>query len=148
MVWSSNVADWAASCSSLRLRAAAERAAERGPQRHLVQPRPQRVAHPEAAGLAHQHQERGLKGILRVVRISQDAPADAQDHRPMPLHQGGERLFGRITPLGREPLEQLPIGQVANRPGREEHAKLPHDAAILSCGHGLSPCLGRLMFNV
>ena len=68
----------------------------------------------------------------------------------MPLHQGGERLFGRIAPLGREPLEELPISQLADRPGREQCAKLPHDAAILSYGHGLppSPCFGRLKSNV
>ena len=68
----------------------------------------------------------------------------------MPLDQGGERLFGRIAPLGREPLEELPIGQLTDRPGREERTKLPHDAAILSYGHGMSPspCLGRLKSNV
>ena len=137
MVSCSNVADWAASRSSRRRRAAAERAARRGPQRHLVQPGSQRVAHPEAAGLAHQNQESGLKGILRVVRIGQYAPANAQDHRPMPLDQGGERLLGRIAPLGREPLEKLAVGQLTDRADREECAKLPHDAAILSQGHGL-----------
>jgi hypothetical protein len=68
----------------------------------------------------------------------------------MPLDQGGERLFGRIAPFGRESLEELPIGQLADRPGREERTKLPHDPAILSYGHGLSPSprLGRLKLKV
>jgi hypothetical protein len=89
-----------------------------------------------------------LEGILRVMRIGQNAAADAQNHRTMPLDQCGERLFGPIAPLGREPLEQLTIGQVAIRSGREECAKLPHDAVIVPYGHGLSPCLGRLKSNV
>ena len=42
-------------------------------------------------GPADQHQERRLEGILNVMFLAQDAPADAQDHRSMTSDQGGKR---------------------------------------------------------
>jgi hypothetical protein len=67
-----------------------------------------------------QHQERGLQGVLGVVRVAEDLPADAQDHRPVPLHQGREgRLVGVVSP-GHESLDELPVGDVADHAELEE----------------------------
>ncbi len=40
----------------------------------------------QRAGLAGQDQERGLEGVLGVVSVMEDLAADAQHHRPVPLH--------------------------------------------------------------
>jgi len=79
-----------------------------------MEPRAQGVAHPEAASLLDKDQERGLECILAVVWIVEHAPADAQDHRSMPLDQGCERQFGGLAALGREDFEELTIGQISN----------------------------------
>src|SRR5579883_2625882 len=42
--------------------------------------------------------------------VVQDAPADAQDHRSMPLHEQGERGLLTLRP---KPLEQLAVGPFA-----------------------------------
>jgi hypothetical protein len=61
-------------------------------------------------GPAGQHEERGLEGVLGVVRVGHQAAAHAQHHRPVPLHEQGER---RLLAAVAEPLEQLPVRQVA-----------------------------------
>ena len=68
------------------------------PTCHLVEPGAQGVPDPERAGPAHQHQEGGLEGVVGVVLVREDRPADAQDHRPVPLDQGRE---GQLGPLAR-----------------------------------------------
>ena len=79
-----------------------------GPDRHAVghpiEPGPQRDAAADRTRFLDEDQERGLEGILGVVRILQDAPADAQDHRPVTRHQDLER---RGVIPGGEALEQL-----------------------------------------
>jgi hypothetical protein len=52
---------------------------------HLLEPRAQRIAHPESTGFLHKNEERGLEGVIPVVGIDQDASAYAQNHRSMPL---------------------------------------------------------------
>ena len=104
-----------------------------------MEPGAQRIPHPEGPGLPDQDQERRLERILGVVRVGQDAPADAQDHRPMPLDQDREGQLGRLAPIGREPLQELPVGQLADRPDVEERAELPEDSPILSDRHDWVP---------
>jgi hypothetical protein len=81
---------------------------DRDPVGDPVQPAPQGVSLPDRAGLFHQDQERGLERVLGVVRFTQDPPADAQDHRPVPRHQ---RLDGPGIPLAEEPLKELRVRQ-------------------------------------
>ena len=102
-----------------------------------MEPGAERVPHPEAAGLLDQDQERGLEGILRVVRVGEHAPADAQDHRPVPLDQDREGQLGRLAAVGREPLQELAVGQLADRPHVEERAKLSQGGPVLSDRHEL-----------
>ena len=68
---------------------------------------------PDRAGLAGQDEERRLEGVLGVVRVAEDAPADGQDHRPVPRHQGRER---RLVAPGDEPPEQRGVGRPATAP--------------------------------
>ena len=109
-----------------------------------MEPGTQRIPHPERPGLLDQDQERGLEGILCIVRVDQHAPADAQDHRPVPLDQDREGQLGRLAPVGREPLQELAVGQVPDRPHVEERAELSEDRPILSDRH--AGCLRRPAF--
>ena len=58
----------------------------------------------------------------------------------MALDQGCEGLLGGVTHPGRKPLQQLPVGQLAGCPDRQQRAKLPQDPLILSRRHSpISP---------
>ena len=57
--------------------------------------------------MAEQYQKRRLKRILRIV-VTQHAPADTPDHRPMPPHQ---RSDGRLIALFDEPAQEPAIGE-------------------------------------
>ena len=59
-----------------------------------MKPGPERLTDPERVGLANQDQERGLEGVLGVVRVADQRSADAPDHRGMPVDQRGKRQFG------------------------------------------------------
>jgi len=47
----------------------------------------------DRCGFASQHQKRGLKGILGIVRVPQQAIANPQNHWPVPAHQRREGVF-------------------------------------------------------
>jgi hypothetical protein len=64
----------------------------------------------DVGGAADQHQEGGLEGVVGVVGVARHPPADAQYHRPVALHQGGER---GLLPAVAEPFEQLPVAEPA-----------------------------------
>ena len=102
---------------------------------NLVQPGTQGIAHPEPPGLLYQDQKRRLKRILGVVRIDQNGPAHTQDHRPVSLDQGRERQLGGFALAGRKPLQELAIGQLADRPDIKKRAKLPDDSPVLADRH-------------
>ena len=55
-----------------------------------MKPAPQGTTDPERAGLAGQQEERGLKSIVGVVGVDENAAADRHDHRPVALDQGLE----------------------------------------------------------
>ena len=91
------------------------RAALRGPLpglagrlvRHAVKPVGQQLGGADGSGLAEQHQEGSLEGVLRLVVIGQRSATDAPDHRrsaaaPAPPGPAG-RGFG-------EGLQQLAVG--------------------------------------
>ena len=89
----------------------------RHPSGDAVQPGPQPAGVADRAGPLHQHQERRLEGVLDVVRVAEDPPADAQHHRAVQCHQ---RVEGRLVVPRREPLEQLAVVQPGHRPGVKE----------------------------
>ena len=92
-----------------------------------MEPGRDRVAHPERAGLAHQHQERRLEGVRGLVLVAQHGPAGAPDQGRMPFDQRGERRLGRLAVAQGEPLEQLPIGDPDERAGVEERLQAARD---------------------
>ena len=57
--------------------------------------------------LPGQDQERRLAGVVGVGRVAEDPAADAADHRPVPLDQGGE---GGLVLVAGESPEQVAIG--------------------------------------
>ena len=67
-----------------------------------------------------QHQERRLERILRVLRIAEHPAADAQDHRPVPVHQLFEGGLGTVATTPRdECVEELTVRPSADRPEAE-----------------------------
>ncbi len=72
-----------------------------------------------------QDQESGLEGVLGVVMIPDDAPADAQHHRAVPLNQGGKGQLGEPVTACQELFHELPIGQAGDRPLVEDDLDLP-----------------------
>jgi hypothetical protein len=84
-----------------------------------VQEAAQRLSFADRRCLAGQHQEGRLKSVLDIMGLPQQAAANADDHRPMPLHQRGKGIFvlaGGVTPQEfpvRHPLGRLPGGQLA-----------------------------------
>ena len=70
-----------------------------------------------------------------MVAVAQDLAADAQDHRPVPRYQSGERHFRTgITPGG-EPLEELAVSQPGDRAAVEERLNLPANRARYQIRH-------------
>src|SRR5207302_2598920 len=96
--------------------------------------------------LADQDQERSLEGVLHVVRAAEQSPANAEDHRPVPAHQG---FKSRLVAPRQESFEQLAVlGLLVVAEGGP--AQVPDDAADGTGRHaggsvrtGLSPLLYR-----
>ena len=93
--------------------------------RDLMEPGTQRIAHPQAPGLLDQDQERGLEGVVSVMGVAKDCPADPEYHRAVAMDQRLERQLGRLVPTRGEPLEQLRVSQTNDRPLVEEGLELP-----------------------
>ena len=104
------------------------------PRCHAVQPTADRITFANGTRFLGENQERGLKCILGVAGVLQDAAANTVDHLPMPLNQSGE---GTFIPVGPEAVEQLTIGQVAGRSCREQETDVPENGAKLPLGHDL-----------
>jgi hypothetical protein len=49
----------------------------------------------QAGGAVSQDQEAGLEGVLGVVMVADDAPADAQHQRPVTADEAGEGVLWR-----------------------------------------------------
>src|SRR3954469_1392966 len=104
-----------------------------------MEPGAQRVSNPERAGLPDQGQEGGLEGILDIIRIAEIIPADAEDHRPVPPDEGCEGQLGRLGVLGREPFEELTVGELPDGPQVEQGSELPPDGPVRSDRHESPP---------
>jgi hypothetical protein len=57
---------------------------------HGVQPIGNLLTPAYRAGLAGEHEEGGLEGVLGILVVSEHTPAHAPDQRAMALHKGGE----------------------------------------------------------
>ncbi len=95
-----------------------------GAQGDAVEPGPERIRVADRSGPSRQDEEDGLEGVLGMVVIAQELAADAEHHRPVAGHDGGEgglvdRLAGRC-----DPLEQFAVGEPRGRTAREERPEL------------------------
>ena len=61
--------------------------------------------------------------VLGVLLAEQDAPAYAEDHRPVPADQGGERPL--LAAL-RKPAQQVGVGEFVEFGGEQSAVPLPH----------------------
>ena len=104
-----------------------------------MEPGTKRVLNPERPGLLDQDQKRGLEGVLGIVMVSQGLPADAQNHRAVTLDQGGEGQLGGLATPGQESLQELPVGQLADRPQIEQSSKPPLFSSARSSCHESTP---------
>src|SRR5262249_25781679 len=68
------------------------------------------LARADGDGLAGEQQEGGLEGVLGVLLVGQQPPADGQDQRPVALHQVRE---GELVVGSHEGAQQLTVGPVA-----------------------------------
>ncbi len=121
------------------LRAARVRASLAVRHGDAVQPARDLLAAADRGRLPRQHQERRLEGVLGLVRVAQDAAADAQHHRPVPLHQLRERLLRRLVPTRQEPVEQLLVAQRAGHAELVEGPQVPDDFSRRSTAHDDPP---------
>jgi hypothetical protein len=78
--------------------------------RDAVQPATHCIALFDGASFADQDQDPGLKGVLGIVGVVQDALAHAQHHASLSPHQRRERS---LIALAQEVLQQLPISRAA-----------------------------------
>jgi hypothetical protein len=71
-----------------------------------------------------------LEGVFSVVFISEDPPAHAEDHWPVPRDQGRE---GGLVALGHKPLQQLAFRQAGCRALIKETVQLlQHGARMMA----------------
>jgi hypothetical protein len=76
---------------------------------------------------ACQHQERRLEGILRRFVVAEHAPADTQNHLPVPLYKGRERGLRAFTSGDGKCLEQLAVSELTGRAAMEERVQMPRN---------------------
>jgi hypothetical protein len=103
------------------------------PGSDLVEPVDDRRLPADRARLPGQHQEGGLEGVFRILRLPQATPTDAQHQRPMAPHQGRK---GGLVALAGKALEELPVTQLAGTRHRGDPAQLAQYGVQGSVSHG------------
>ena len=83
------------------------------------------------AGFAGQHHESSLVGVLGRVGVAKHAPADVQDHRPVPSDQGRK---GILVAVGGEGCQQVVVADGLKGSRREQTVEVLQQAA-LTCRH-------------
>ena len=101
--------------------------------RDLVEPGADGVVPARAGGLACQHQEGGLEGVVGVGVVAKHPPAHAEHQRPVPLHQ---RLEGTLLAAG-EGLQELLVAALAVAGGRDGPPQVLHNQSIPLVGHSI-----------
>ena len=121
-----------------------------GARRHAMrdpeQPARDRPGPSDRPRPAGQDEEDGLEGVLRVVIVMKDAPADPQHHRAVPDHQLLEgRVRGLVATRG-EPVQELRVGHHPDRAQVEQPMQRARHHRSVSRRVGLSnltECLGQ-----
>ena len=78
------------------------------PPGHAEQPACQRTPFADRARFAGKDQKGGLKGVFRVVIVSQHSPADAEHQPAVPAHQQGKRPFVALAEEAHDHLAPRP----------------------------------------
>jgi hypothetical protein len=81
----------------------------RDPNGDSIEPIRERISPPHSMCLPRQHQERRLCGILGVVTIAKNLPANVKNHPAVPLYQYGERRFGKVSRPALETIQQATV---------------------------------------
>ncbi len=98
---------------------------------HALEPTCNRFTVSDGTGIANQYQKRGLKRILNIMRVAQDATTGRQDHSRVPLQQHGECQFRPLAPLFDESFQKLRVRQSAQSPLNEERAGMTQERGHL-----------------
>src|SRR5262249_54878373 len=77
-------------------------------------------------------QEGGLEGVFGVLRVAHHAPANAEHHGAMAVHQHRERL--RVAP-GEESLQQVAVGEIAFGRTTDEPVEVGENDLLLAIQH-------------
>src|SRR5262249_23462959 len=101
---------------------------------HAVEPVADPLARPDGSGLAHEDEEGGLEGVLRVMSVTKQPAAHAQHHRPVPAHQRRERFL--VAPDD-EAVQELTVRKTAGVAQKSGPAQTPKDAAHQTRRHVL-----------
>jgi hypothetical protein len=115
---------------------------KRDPARHAMEPTAERIVDPECPGLAGQEQKGGLKRIVGVIGVSEDAAANGHDHRTMPLYECFESQLIALTGIL---LQERDIGQLRQSAVAEEPVHVPQRGPEMHSSHVAAPVtLGSL----
>src|SRR6266568_5901041 len=96
--------------------------------------------------LTSQHQESRLKGVLDILLMVQDLPADTPNKFAMSPDQGGK---GSLVLVGSETLEELGIIQFVSACDTNQFADVLDDTLKLRLRHLLPPAWKVLsLYNI
>ena len=87
----------------------------RRPRRHLVQPGADGWEARQLTATPHEHQERGLKGILRIRDIGQRPTTNTPHQGPVPADEFGEIVLNSLL---QEAPKQVAVGTQVSRGSR------------------------------
>ncbi len=121
--------------------------ARRRAKGNLMEPRAERVAHPQAARLPDQDQERGLESVVGFELAGQYTSADAENHRSVALDQDSECELGGLAAVGRKAFQKLAVGQVADDSDVEEGFELMNQGRALVAFHWRGFSVARAVRN-
>ena len=57
---------------------------------YAVEPAGHRPVFADGVSFAKEHEKRGLEGIVNILFMAEQTPAQASHHRPVPLHEGSQ----------------------------------------------------------
>src|SRR5262249_24849501 len=94
------------------------------PMRDAMQPTSERIAISNGPCPASENEKRRLKGVFTEMHVVEKPAAHAQDQRTVAFHKRRERHFRDLSLPRRIPLEQIPIGERAERAGLKKRSHL------------------------
>jgi hypothetical protein len=100
---------------------------------YTAKPTGQRIRAANGVGLLSENQEGGLEGVLGVLLVAEDTPADAPHPWPMPAQEFSKRPL--LAPAD-ETFEQLSIGQPVVRRGAGQTLDVSQQVRLVSLVHG------------